>query len=283
MNEWTQHIETYLTHHVGQSSPVTLRQRGYVLRQLATSLPAPSLVTLDDLIGCLARADWAPETRRFARSALRSFYRWAHRTGRVAADVSEHLPPVRVPPGVARPTPDGPLGAALAGASTRDRLMVLLATLGGLRAGEIAAIHVHDVGSVSLLVRGKGGRRREVPLHPLLAAALHGEADRRRAGERGDGYRFTTPASTALFPSHRGGTLRPSSVSRMLSRRLGPGWTGHTLRHRFASTTYAHERDLLAVQQLLGHASVATTQRYVAVPDDTKRAAVLAIRLPLAA
>lgn len=74
----------------------------------------------------------------------------------------------------------------------------------------------------------------------------------------------------------RGTHTTADRVGRILSRLLGPGATGHGLRHRFASKAYQGTRDLLAVQQLLGHSSPATTQRYVAVPLDNLRAAVRA-------
>jgi site-specific recombinase XerD len=66
------------------------------------------------------------------------------------------------------------------------------------------------------------------------------------------------------------------NVSKLLSRALGAGWTAHQLRHRFASTAYAAERDLRAVQELLGHSKPETTARYTAIPEGAKRAAVLA-------
>jgi site-specific recombinase XerD len=66
-------------------------------------------------------------------------------------------------------------------------------------------------------------------------------------------------------------------VSNVIGSLLADGWTAHTLRHRFASLCYAHERDLRAVQELLGHASITTTQIYTAVPDGAMRDAVLAV------
>jgi integrase len=65
-------------------------------------------------------------------------------------------------------------------------------------------------------------------------------------------------------------------VSKLLSRALPPGWTGHTLRHRLATAAYGGTRDLLAVSALLGHSRPETTQRYVRLPDDAIRAAVAA-------
>jgi len=69
-------------------------------------------------------------------------------------------------------------------------------------------------------------------------------------------------------------------VGRIMSDALGgprSGWTAHTLRHRFATRAYAGDRDILSVQQLLGHSSVATTQRYTAPPDDALRKAVMSV------
>ena len=76
------------------------------------------------------------------------------------------------------------------------------------------------------------------------------------------------------FPSKYGGHLSGAHVSKLAAVVLRDGWTLHTLRHRFATSAYSAERDLLAVQRLLGHASVATTQRYAAPPEDALRRAV---------
>ena len=77
-----------------------------------------------------------------------------------------------VPRGVPRPAPDLVIRAALAAADDRTRLMILLAVLAGLRRAEIAGLHTSDYAGGVLTVRGKGGRTRMVPAHPLLAARL---------------------------------------------------------------------------------------------------------------
>jgi integrase len=82
-----------------------------------------------------------------------------------------------------------------------------------------------------------------------------------------------------LFPGRYGAGLSADVVGRTLSRLLGPGWSGHTIRHRFASSAYAAERDLRAVQELLGHSKPETTARYVQTPTHAKHAAVLAAGL----
>jgi site-specific recombinase XerD len=70
-----------------------------------------------------------------------------------------------------------------------------------------------------------------------------------------------------LFPGHLDGHLSPAWVGTLIDRTLEPGVTTHMLRHRFATVAYLAERDIRAVQTLLGHAKVETTIIYTAVPD----------------
>jgi integrase/recombinase XerC len=186
---------------------------------------------------------------------VRSIFRWALLTGRVATDPTLALPSVRVPAGVPRPTPDGIVDHALAQAVGRDRLMILLACH-GLRRSEIARAHTDDLLEDELLVRGKGGRARIVPLVDELLELIR---ERRRS---------------YLFPGNIDGHLSPGHVGKVLARRLGNGYTAHTLRHRFATRAYAVDRDMLAVQRLLGHSRPETTVRYVVVPNESLRRAV---------
>ena len=218
----------------------------------------PWSATTTDLEAYLAAHEWAPETRKSVRSSLRAFYSWAEEAGHVEVDPSRRLPNVPVPQGKPKPAPDDVVTRALASASERTRLMVMLAAYAGLRRAEIASLHADDVVGDVLRVTGKGGRTRVVPMHPDLAGALVGVR----------GY---------VFPGNDHGHLSPDRVGRILSDLLGRGWTAHTLRHRFATRAYAGERDLLTVQQLLGHSSVATTQRYTQPPDDALRRAVMSV------
>ena len=78
------------------------------------------------------------------------------------------------------------------------------------------------------------------------------------------------------FPDGFGGHLSPAWVGELVAGVLPAGYTMHTLRHRFVSRAYRGTRNLRAVQTLLGHASIATTERYLAVDDDEIRAAMLA-------
>lgn len=235
----------------------TIRLHRYYLTSLAGHHRSPWQVSPADLEEFLGAPQWAPETRKSARAAVRGFYRWAHRMRQIETDPSSDLLPVAVPRGTARPTPEKIVRRLVA---RGDRLghMAMLAAYCGLRRGEIAQVHTDDLVGDSLYVRGKGGKVRAIPLPcPELAEAL----------ASADGW---------LFPNGHGSHLSPGHVGKVLSHAMPRGWTAHTLRHRMASTAYAATRDLLAVGAVLGHSRPETTQRYVRMPDDALRQAVLA-------
>jgi integrase len=139
----------------------------------------------------------------------------------------------------------------------------MLAAYAGLGRAEIAGLQWDDISDGRVRVRGKGGRVRVVPLLPELAAELTAERARRDASGSGTGYRYRAGlAGPWLFPGTRGGPILPDSLGRAALKALGAAYSVHTLRHRFATRAYAGTRDLLAVQQLLGHSKPETTTRY---------------------
>ncbi|KMM45617.1 hypothetical protein CWIS_09770 [Cellulomonas sp. A375-1] len=256
---WAAALTLYVRHRrASGTSEGTIRLHRHYLRHLARYVAEPYAATTPQLEDALSVRRWSPETRKSARAAVRAFYRWAHAAGHVAADPSASLPAVRVPAGAPRPTPEDVLARALALADRRGRLMLLLAARGGLRCSEVAQVHTRDLAGSVLYVHGKGGKTRRVPV--VDAELLY-------AIRAADGW---------LFPGRTGGHLAPCTVGDLLGELLPDGWTGHTLRHRFASRAYAGTRDLGAVQDLLGHARPETTRRYVVVPDDHLVAAVAA-------
>jgi integrase len=154
--------------------------------------------------------------------------------------------------------------------------MLGCAAFAGMRRSEIAGLRWDAITWDGVRIVGKGGRVRSVPLLPELAADLRAEAQRRAAGQYGTGWRYPTdPFSPYVFPGRYGNGASPETVGATLARLLGPGWSGHTLRHRFATHAYAVDRDLLTVQQLLGHSTPTTTARYTATPPGAAAAAVL--------
>jgi integrase len=278
-------------------SPQTIRLRTYWVTRFASEYwgselagrchTGPYAVRLDDLLTWLAKESWSAETRKSARASLVAFYRWAVDTDRIAekANPARKLPTVTPPRALPRPAPDEVFRDALWDASDRDRLVLMLAGYGGLRRAEIARTHVGDFDWArgDLLVHGKAAHQRWVPIHPDLELAVRGELARRKQGGHGTGYRFDSQVRPDgyLFPGKHG-HVTPDTIGRVLDRLLAGKWTGHTLRHRFASSAYAAERDLRAVQELLGHSKPETTARYVQTPPEAMRAAVLAVGLDAA-
>lgn len=262
--DWPEEIERYcLWLTAGGTSRETLRLRRHYLRRFSAAVPdGPWSAGLEDLIRFVANPGWAPETRKCARGTLRGFYGWATLSDRIGKDPSLRLPSIRIPPPQPKPAPDYVLSRAMIAGAPREQVMVLLAALAGLRRGEIATLEVANVVGDDLYIHGKGGRERCVPLHPTLALELARELAGRLDGP--------------VFPGQIDGHLSAHHVGKLLSGLLGPGWTAHKLRHRFATRAYAVERDILAVQKLLGHSKPETTMRYVLVPDGALRTAVMA-------
>jgi integrase len=238
----------------------TINLRMYQLRRFSAEHHSPWLVTSKMLAEWLAAHDWSPEYRRSYRSALRSFYSWAVIADHMNTNPALVLPAIRPTEPQARPTPEAVLREALVKADPRVRLMILLAAKQGLRRGEIAQIHSNDLtegrSGWSLRVHGKGDKDRVVPLHNDIAWMLR---------ELGPGW---------AFPSQLGAHVSPRWVGTLVKRTMPQGWTTHCLRHRFATVAYDGSRDLLAVQELLGHSKPETTRRYIKLPDDAMRAAM---------
>lgn len=259
---WVEAWRTYLV--AGGRSPGTVGLRTYHLRRLVEAVAAgPAEVDSDEIAAFLAGGQWGANTRRSMLVSIRQFFKWALTTGRRDDDPTDSVPRVSPVIGRPRPCPEAAVHEAIRHASTRVRLMIALGATAGLRRAEIARVRGDDVhpaiGGPILAVRGKGDKVREVPITDELAAMIAAEA----------------PNGGWCFPSdRRAGALTPAHVGKLIARTLPGAWTTHTLRHRFASAAYAADRDIRAVQELLGHASVSTTQIYTAIPAEAARRAV---------
>ena len=217
-----------------------------------------------------------PRSLALALSAWRGFYRWLGRDGHVAANPVE---------GVRAPRAPQPLPKALSvdhavafvahreeggdrRLAARDACIAELLYGCGLRVGELVGLDVVasgaaagwiDAGDASAHVLGKGRKRRAVPVGgPALAALEQWLACRGELAAAGE---------PALFVSSRGTRLTPSQVrSRLKARAIAAGVPTHVhphmLRHSFASHVLQSSGDLRAVQELLGHANITTTQVY---------------------
>lgn len=244
----------------GRAETTIATRTDHVLRCGRALGGSPWEVTGDQLVQWAGSQTWARETRRSVRSSLVGFYRWGVESGHCEASPALALPAVAPGAPRARPAPERAYRDALAAAEPRVRLMLRLAGEVGLRRAEIARVHsrdlIDDLLGWSLIVHGKGGRERIVPLPTPLALELRA---------RGEGW---------AFPGADGGHLSPRWVGKLATRVMPEAWTIHALRHRFATRAYGLDRDLLVVQTLLGHASPVTTRRYVAIGEDRLRLTV---------
>lgn len=264
---WRKSIEGWTdTLRAAGLSAQTIKSRRYKMVHLSILLmpSGPKDVTTEQIVQAFARQQWKPETRKAYRNTISSFFRWLHKSGRRSDDPSLDVPRVKKPHAHPRPCPDRYIAAAMEMATPSERLMIRLGAECGLRRGEIARVHSDDVvadsAGRSLIVRGKGDKQRIVPLPDDLAGII-------------------MDAHGYLFPGRFGGHVEESYVGDHISHLLPDGYGAHTLRHRFATVTYATTHDLFVVAELLGHESVETTEHYVAMPDGRLRAATAAVRL----
>jgi integrase/recombinase XerC len=213
-------------------------------------------------------------TRRSYISHVKGFYRWARAEERLADNPARVLVAPRPRRQVPRPMPERQMEQALDAAPTRIRLWLELAGYGGLRACEIARVDRDDIlrdgDEPALLVHGKGDRERVVPLDVAVLASLDEP---------------WLPTSGRLFLLRSGKPVSAHYVSKMCNEFLhkaGIRETLHQLRHRFGTQVYrASGHDIRLTQELLGHASPATTAIYTEIDQSAAASTVAAIARPL--
>jgi integrase/recombinase XerC len=270
-------------------SPHTLRAYGsdlaafgeflvrYYDRPAAKIAPADvDLTALRAFVASLSQRGLGKRSQGRAVAALRALFRWAARTGELESDpaarlrtpkatlrLPEHLRPGEIEELLAAPAGDG-------FAAVRDRAVLELLYATGLRVSELVSLDwlEVDLGERTLRVVGKGGKERQVPFGRPAQEAMR--RWREIAAMR---FGAEPPAGDAVFLNRRGGRLTDRSVRRLLDRAmaataLARGVHPHALRHSFATHLLERGADLRAIQELLGHASLSTTQRYTHVDID---------------
>ena len=214
-------------------------------------------------------------------AAARTFLRYLRREGVVDDDAGAMVPTpkrdVRMPVHlseqemarlVTAPPSDEPL-------ARRDRAILELFYASGLRLSELAGLGIDDVNLSAQMVRalGKGGKQRLVPFNTSTATAIRtylpDREQLRRERPAGSG-RHERRHSDPLFVNYRGTRLTVRSIDRLVRRYAAasgvrPGVSPHALRHSFATHLLQRGADLRAIQELLGHARLSTTQRYTHV------------------
>lgn len=217
-----------------ERSETTVRLREYHVRRYLNGVPAETdPLDMEWLVASLANPRWKAATRRSARTSLRIWTMWLHRTRRFLADLLALIPPARAPKSVPRPCPDPIIRKALLSSNTKVQAMITLAAEAGLRRGEIAVVSRSDVleehAGTSLIVHGKGRRERTVPLTPAAACAVARQ------------FHDVSPELPWLFPSmgrYADAHLQPIRVGELVNEALSGHWSAHTLRHRFATEAY---------------------------------------------
>ena len=242
----------------------------YLGRELAELDPgdADALAVRSYLAG-LARAEVGARSRARALSALRGFFRYAVREGERPDDPTAGVPAPKQPKHLPRHLRPGEIEQLIEAAdgdeplARRDRALLELLYASGLRVGELVGLDWGDIDLEARVLRvlGKGGRERMVPFGRPAEAAL------RRWLEAWPELRAAGDATEPVFLNHRGGRLTDRSVRRVLDRyvhqaALAAGVHPHTLRHTFATHLLEGGADLRAIQELLGHSSLSTTQKY---------------------
>ncbi len=261
---WEPLLSQYLAHcrasgHTKQSIESTRQRLGHMMRRIECD---PADLRKRKLTEWLGSQTWAQETRRGRHNTFRGFFKWARKRGLIERNLAGALPRVSAAAPNPMPCPERVYKEAVMRSDARARLILRLASEEGLRRSEIAQVHsdhlVEDLIGWSLIVKGKGGKTRVLPLTPGIAQALR---------DLPEGH---------AFPGADDGHLSPRRVGEIGAGALEGKWTLHKLRHKFATATYRIDRDLLAVQQLLGHSTPATTQVYVAVDREHLRKTLLA-------
>lgn len=276
--EWHAHLV-----HARRRSPHTVRAYCAAAARLVKTIDAEQWPALARIDAATLRQHLA--TRRgeglgnasAARelSAIKTFLVFARDRAGVADDAGPRMRGPRVKKGIPRPiTPDDAVGVAdtvaeAAGAEwigARDKAVLLLLYGAGLRIAEALSLTADllPLGE-TLRVTGKGGKQRVVPILPIVREAV---TDYARTQP------FVLAPCDALFRGEKGGPLSPGMIQKAMARaRIAMGLpasaTPHALRHSFATHLLGAGADLRSLQELLGHASLGSTQIYTQVDAAT--------------
>ena len=258
------------------SSPHTIKAYTQDLAEFAAYAGPRDWKSIDHVVirGFLSQLyDKGLSKTSVARSlaAVRSLYRWLAQEGVVEQNPAKLVATPRLPKKLPRvPTIeemnsmlDGQM-PEIAAFPERDRLMLELLYGCGIRNSELTGINLEDIrlSAEAILIRGKGKKERYVPFGEAskIALAAYLPARQRVLGQ-------SQKSSTALLVNRRGGRLTTRSVGRIIkkiavAKGLSPDVHPHTLRHAFGTHMLEEGADLRAIQELLGHERLATTQRY---------------------
>jgi len=282
-------VDAFLASLLSVGDATTSAYRSDVVRfaRWAASMGIASPADVDRMVlrrylAHLAAAGSARRTIARKASSLRRYFGWLRRTGSIPVDPTIGLSAPKGEGRLPRVLRDDELAVLLDDVPARldddplpvrlrDDAVLELLYGSGLRVAELCSLRRDGIDLVQRTVRvwGKGGRQRQIPISPPAAAALD-------AWLR-DGRTLLVAADTpdeVVFVNRRGRPLTPRDARRLLDRRAVEPTHPHALRHTFATHLLDGGADLRAVQELLGHADLATTQIYTHVSKERLRAVV---------
>ncbi|XXF75547.1 tyrosine recombinase XerC [Myxococcaceae bacterium GXIMD 01537] len=246
----------------------------YMVERMKLSLLAGTHAAIRGYLGTLS-TDHAPASRARRLASIKSFYKYLVRQKLLPASPAKLVKSPKLPKSLPKVLPVDEVFGILSMPSTdtvlglRDRAILEMLYGGGLRISELCGLDLLDVDRSQRIVRvmGKGSKERLVPVNGQAVRALEAYLAR-----RGELLASVKPgqAPEAMFLNFRGGRLTPRSIARhldayvvqcALTRNVSP----HALRHSFATHLLGGGADVRSIQELLGHASLSTTQRYTHV------------------
>jgi len=267
--------------------------RDFLGRSAESLAPADvDRLAVRSFVAALARSGLARTSQGRALSAVKGLFRYAVREGVLTASPARGVRTPKAPKILPRhlrpgeieslieaagdPAAAGPASEAL---RHRDRAILELLYATGLRVGELVSLDWPDLDLSARVLRtlGKGGKERMVPFGREAEAALRAWLARwnevREEGSEATSSGAAAPDDEPVFLNHRGGRLTDRSVRRLVDRAvagaaIAQGVHPHTLRHTFATHLLEAGADLRSIQELLGHASLSTTQRYTHLDID---------------
>jgi integrase/recombinase XerC len=211
-------------------------------------------------------------------ASLRSFYRYLQRESMVSLNPAEAIRTPKQPKHLPRVLTKDDAAALMefpagqTGSSPRDCALLETLYSTGARVSELVGINLEDLRASEGLVhlRGKGRKERIVPIGDVALRAIQAYLDQRVLM---DSRNLTTKrAPSPIFRNSRGGRLTTRSVARIVAhysnRLVGGPVSPHTLRHSFATHLLDEGADLRSIQEMLGHASLSTTQKYTHLATD---------------
>jgi integrase/recombinase XerD len=269
-------LETGLATNTQQAYARDLERLSEYLRTAGKSLLQTTTEDIGAFLATCTEAGESARTRARRAASIRGFFRHAQDTGLISHDPARILPTPKLPSLIPKALSLEEMERLLptkvsADESPRTRLLFELLYGCGLRASEVARVRTDDLDLEGgfVRVRGKGDRERSVPLGPSVQAALARWLLTRKS--------LATPESGAhLLLGDTGHPLTRGDVYTLVRRHvqaqgLARRVTPHTLRHTFATHLVKGGADLRSVQEMLGHASIDTTQIYTSLADEHLR------------